>query len=166
VNDRGPYHGNRLIDVSVRTAKLLGFYDRGTARVRVDYVGPASLAGSDDSRLEATLRRGTPAPGPAEVRVASSLPSPRQFHDKRELSSEVTAVARRAPEPPAGKRQHAASRARAQVASRESPSSFEARFAPAAAIPAAAARVEPVPAFAPTTSRLSSGAILTGRGLY
>ena len=72
VNDRGPYHQDRLIDVSVRTAKLLGFYDQGTARVRVDYVGLASLEGSDDSRLEATLRRGTPAPGPAEVQVASS----------------------------------------------------------------------------------------------
>ena len=76
VNDRGPFHKNRLIDVSVRTAKLLGFYDHGTARVRVDYVGPASLEGSDDRKLEATLRRGAPAPGPTEVQVASSSPSP------------------------------------------------------------------------------------------
>ena len=74
VNDRGPYHANRLIDVSVRTAKLLGFYDNGVTRVRVDYVGRASLGGSDDATLEATLRRGTPAPGPSEVRVASSRP--------------------------------------------------------------------------------------------
>ena len=74
VNDRGPYHANRLIDVSVRTAKLLGFYDSGVTRVRVDYVGRASLGGSDDTKLEATLRRGTPAPGPSEVRVASSRP--------------------------------------------------------------------------------------------
>jgi rare lipoprotein A len=74
VNDRGPYHQNRVIDVSVRTAKLLGFYDQGVARVRVDYVGRAALEGSDDTKLEATLRRGTPAPGPSEVRVASSRP--------------------------------------------------------------------------------------------
>jgi rare lipoprotein A len=72
VNDRGPYHANRLIDVSVRTAKLLGFYERGITRVRVDYVGRASLDGSDDTKLAATLRTGTPAPGPAEVRVAST----------------------------------------------------------------------------------------------
>src|SRR5215467_11165762 len=39
VNDRGPYHQGRVIDVSVRAAKLLGFYDQGTTRVRVDYVG-------------------------------------------------------------------------------------------------------------------------------
>ena len=72
VNDRGPYHAGRLIDVSARTARLLGFQDHGTARVRVDYVGRASLAGSDDTRLEATLRRGTPAPGPAEIKLAAS----------------------------------------------------------------------------------------------
>ena len=56
VNDRGPYVGNRLIDVSVRTAKLLGFYGQGLTRVKVEYVGRAPLEGSDDRKLEATLR--------------------------------------------------------------------------------------------------------------
>src|SRR5205085_10455591 len=41
-------------------------------RVRVEYVGKASLSGSDDTRLEATLRRGTPAPGPGEIKLAAS----------------------------------------------------------------------------------------------
>ncbi|MCX7314016.1 MAG: septal ring lytic transglycosylase RlpA family protein [Alphaproteobacteria bacterium] len=74
VNDRGPYHANRLIDVSVRTAKLLDFYDRGVTRVRVEYVGRAAIDGSDDTKLAATLRSGTPAPGLSEMRVASSRP--------------------------------------------------------------------------------------------
>jgi rare lipoprotein A len=74
VNDRGPYHADRVIDVSVRTAKLLGFYDIGVTRVRVDYVGRAALEGSDDTKLAATLRSGTAAPGPSEVRIASSRP--------------------------------------------------------------------------------------------
>jgi rare lipoprotein A len=74
VNDRGPYHANRVIDVSVRTAKLLGFYDNGVTRVRVDYVGRAALEGSDDTKLAATLRSGTPAPGLSEVRIASARP--------------------------------------------------------------------------------------------
>lgn len=74
VNDRGPYHANRLIDVSVRTAKMLGFYDQGVTRVKVDYVGRAALTGSDDTKLAATLRQGKPAPGPAEVLLASSAP--------------------------------------------------------------------------------------------
>lgn len=57
VNDRGPFHDGRIIDMSVRAAKLLGFYERGLARVRVEYLGPARLEGSDDTRLAATLRR-------------------------------------------------------------------------------------------------------------
>src|SRR5688572_14748673 len=58
VNDRGPYHANREIDLSAKAADLLGFRNHGTARVRVEYVGPASLGGSDDRQLMATLRQG------------------------------------------------------------------------------------------------------------
>src|SRR6476620_3331338 len=43
VNDRGPYHANREIDLSARAADLLGFRGHGVARVRVEYVGPAPL---------------------------------------------------------------------------------------------------------------------------
>ena len=74
VNDRGPYHGNRLIDVSQRAADLLGFKGKGTARVRVEYVGRAPLEGSDDIQLAATLRQnGAPAP---TVMLASAAPVP------------------------------------------------------------------------------------------
>ena len=72
VNDRGPYHGNRLIDVSNRAAELLEFKGNGVARVRVEYVGRAPLEGSDDRQLMATLRTGVPAPLPSMVRVASA----------------------------------------------------------------------------------------------
>ena len=74
VNDRGPYHGDRVIDLSHKTAYLLGFKGNGVARVRVDYVGRASLDGSDDRKLMATLRQGEPAPAPSAVRVASAKP--------------------------------------------------------------------------------------------
>ena len=43
VNDRGPFAKGRIIDVSERAAKLLGFYDSGTAKVRVTYVARADL---------------------------------------------------------------------------------------------------------------------------
>jgi rare lipoprotein A len=72
VNDRGPYHGNRLIDVSNKAAELLEFKGNGVARVRVEYVGRAPLEGSDDRQLVATLRTGVPAPSPSLVRVASA----------------------------------------------------------------------------------------------
>src|SRR5690242_5918809 len=74
VNDRGPYHGNRLIDVSNKAAELLEFKSVGVARVRVEYVGRAPLEGSDDRQLMATLRTGVPAPSPSLVRVASAHP--------------------------------------------------------------------------------------------
>jgi rare lipoprotein A len=74
VNDRGPYHGNRLIDVSNKAAELLEFKGNGVAKVRVEYVGRAPLEGSDDRQLMATLRTGVPAPSPSMVRVASARP--------------------------------------------------------------------------------------------
>jgi rare lipoprotein A len=67
VNDRGPYAHDRIIDVSVRAAHLLGFYGRGTTMVRVEYVGPAPLAGSDDRVLASTLRENEPAPVPTRL---------------------------------------------------------------------------------------------------
>ena len=74
VNDRGPYHDNRLIDLSVRAAKLLGFFDRGVAHVRVEYIGHASLSGSDDTKLAESLRFDEPPTG--APRVATTEPTP------------------------------------------------------------------------------------------
>jgi rare lipoprotein A len=74
VNDRGPYHDNRIIDLSSKTAQLLELRRAGTGRVRVEYVGAAALEGSDDRRLLATLSDRRPAPPPSTVRVASSRP--------------------------------------------------------------------------------------------
>ena len=74
VNDRGPYARERIIDVSVGTAKALGFYGSGIASVRVEYVGRAPIEGSDDTMLLATLREGNPAPAPSRIMVASAKP--------------------------------------------------------------------------------------------
>jgi rare lipoprotein A len=43
INDRGPFVGNRLIDMSSRGAELLGFRNQGHTNVRVRYVGPANM---------------------------------------------------------------------------------------------------------------------------
>ena len=56
VNDRGPFRNDRVIDVSVRVAKLIGIYERGVAQVRVEYVGRAPLNASDQTKLAQTLR--------------------------------------------------------------------------------------------------------------
>jgi rare lipoprotein A len=42
VNDRGPFVGNRILDVSRRSAQLLGFEQRGTAPVRVEILAEES----------------------------------------------------------------------------------------------------------------------------
>lgn len=41
VNDRGPFVGDRLIDLSRGSAEVLGFEQQGQARVHVRYLGPA-----------------------------------------------------------------------------------------------------------------------------
>ena len=62
VNDRGPYASGRIIDVSSRVADMLDIKSTGTAKVKVEYVGAAPLAGTDDSTLVASLRTdGKPA---------------------------------------------------------------------------------------------------------
>lgn len=40
VNDRGPFHGDRLIDLSYTAAKKLGFENTGTANVTIEYIDP------------------------------------------------------------------------------------------------------------------------------
>ena len=42
--------GGRIIDLSRQAAKELGFYNTGTARVRVRYIGPAPAARPGDDR--------------------------------------------------------------------------------------------------------------------
>ena len=56
VNDRGPFARNRLIDVSSRAADMLGFKGEGTAKVQVDYVGPARMDGLDERMLLASYQ--------------------------------------------------------------------------------------------------------------
>jgi len=43
VNDRGPYVGNRIMDLSYSAARMLNFRD-GVERVRIDLIQPESMA--------------------------------------------------------------------------------------------------------------------------
>lgn len=62
VNDRGPFHGNRIIDLTYAAAKKLGFEKLGTAEVLVEYIDPAA---HDKSTVANTKENG------GEVKVAS-----------------------------------------------------------------------------------------------
>lgn len=139
VNDRGPYAKNRIIDLSTATAKALGTHGQGLARVRVEYVGRAGLAGSDDTALLASLRHGSPAPPPSSARLAA-----------RAVSRDPEAT----PLPP--ERPFALGDSRSPSRPQPSPS----RRTPVSGSPAmpepVAASVEPGPALG----------LMSGRGLY
>jgi len=161
VNDRGPYVGNRLIDVSVKAAKLLGFYGKGVTRVKVEYVGRAPLTGSDDRKLAETLRDNTPIAG---MKVASAEPFAGAFFDPHPMAR---LPAHRAPTPP--ERPYAAG-----GTEEETPSASERvaeagpRRAPTVELAAATRpepQVSPVSAYAPVRYDGHAG-FMSGRGLY
>ena len=52
VNDRGPFHGNRIIDLSYTAAKKLGYADTGVASVIVEDITPTA-----DSRAVISKRK-------------------------------------------------------------------------------------------------------------
>ncbi|MGC2835507.1 MAG: septal ring lytic transglycosylase RlpA family protein, partial [Methylocella sp.] len=80
VNDRGPFAAHRIMDVSRRAAEALDFRQTGTTPVKIEYIGAASLAGSNDQKLLATLRTDGPASlagwqGRGRDMVAANAPS-------------------------------------------------------------------------------------------
>ena len=58
VNDRGPFHADRVIDLSYTAAYRLGFADAGSALVDVEAVfpGAGALAGAPPAPVQATAR--------------------------------------------------------------------------------------------------------------
>ncbi|SMF20706.1 rare lipoprotein A [Alteromonadaceae bacterium Bs31] len=68
VNDRGPFHGGRIIDLSYTAAKKLGYQSKGTARVSVEYIDPSGYQGQPGKTQAEQLvgKKGEPlAPTPA-----------------------------------------------------------------------------------------------------
>ena len=51
VNDRGPFHAERIIDLSYAAAVKLGFHDKGVANVRVETVAPEAAAPTGGGRF-------------------------------------------------------------------------------------------------------------------
>jgi rare lipoprotein A len=73
VNDRGPFVAGRIIDLSPRAARDLGMVGRGSARVRVRYLGPAP--GAAPATVLAAVE--SPAPVAAPVPLRPPPPPPR-----------------------------------------------------------------------------------------
>jgi len=79
INDRGPYLQGRVADLSYEAASLLGYVDKGSAHVQIQYVGPAPLNGDDNRMLMASLNTTSPIEqqGGGDIRVAYAETAPR-----------------------------------------------------------------------------------------
>jgi rare lipoprotein A len=164
VNDRGPYVGNRVIDLSVKTAKLLGFHDRGVAKVKVDYVGRAPIEGSDDRKLMATLREGAPAQAP--VMVASAGKNFAPYFDSRPMSQLAARTSTLPPERPYSLGDSARPTVTAQALPQTRPD-FELASAPSVTNEPIERMARPVSAYAaPAPAMQSPNGFMSGRGLY
>jgi rare lipoprotein A len=59
VNDRGPYHDGRIIDLSSKAAEMLDYRHIGIAQVRVEYIKQAPLHGRDHQMLASSYSNGS-----------------------------------------------------------------------------------------------------------
>ena len=65
VNDRGPFHGDRIIDLSYGAAVKLGYHEDGVAPVRIEAITPARPV--TEALPPVQTAEVVPAPGPAEA---------------------------------------------------------------------------------------------------
>ena len=74
VNDRGPFIGDRLIDLSEAAARELGYDKQGLAKVRVQFLALADDARG--SRPTPTVAKAEPGPAPAAAPLREPVPPP------------------------------------------------------------------------------------------
>lgn len=67
VNDRGPFHGDRLIDLSYAAAARLGYHKKGLARVRIEAITPARGQTYTPSKAAEKIDEVTPEALPAKA---------------------------------------------------------------------------------------------------
>ncbi len=82
VNDRGPFKRGRIIDVSKRGAELLGFKNKGVAKVKVQVLSKESMAiaqaakrGEDTSGVEVAMNENRLARTQGRVRPVVAKPT-------------------------------------------------------------------------------------------
>lgn len=80
VNDRGPFHAGRVIDLSFAAATKLGFTKQGTAKVEVRALTPADgRGGRPDERTARVEPPAKPTPATVAVAVADNSVSADEF---------------------------------------------------------------------------------------
>ena len=81
INDRGPFVGDRIIDLSRETARQLGLFTSGLAKVRVQYAGPADPNASKGHKRPKSLPTPRRAPDMVAEVPADELPSYKPLRD-------------------------------------------------------------------------------------
>jgi rare lipoprotein A len=79
MNDRGPFVGGRIIDLSYEAARQLGYENKGLANVRVRYVGPAPLGVGEGQRyasVSSSPTAATPVSAPFATAPVAARPVP------------------------------------------------------------------------------------------
>ncbi|UYG01329.1 septal ring lytic transglycosylase RlpA family protein [Halomonas sp. GD1P12] len=77
VNDRGPFHSDREIDLSYAAAARLGILDNGTGRVRVEAIDPQQwLANRGGGARPVPAAASSRAPAVASVPAQAAAPTP------------------------------------------------------------------------------------------
>jgi len=90
VNDRGPFVGDRIIDLSRKAANMLGLFESGLGEVRVQYAGPADpkapqMAANRFKSTPPSKRWKKPPPAPKYVAQAP------KYQPLRELGETISA---------------------------------------------------------------------------
>lgn len=93
LNDRGPFVDDRIIDLSKAAGAALDLHGKGTAKVRVQYVGPAPAEANAAPVQPATQQLAVrsqdlaPVAAPQPIPVAYVAPTPRQFEAARPIEA-------------------------------------------------------------------------------
>ena len=88
VNDRGPFHGDRIVDLSYAAALKLGYADRGTARVQLEAIIPDGVvvdraaANNNNTLSQQTLRVASTGDKYIQVGAFAEINSAREMSDK------------------------------------------------------------------------------------
>lgn len=72
VNDRGPFHKGREIDLSYAAAYRLGFHNLGSAKVKVESLQPGETVAAAELQAKPEMAESSPPPAPALPAVAQA----------------------------------------------------------------------------------------------
>lgn len=76
INDRGPFHGDRIIDISYTAALKLGMLEKGSHQLKLERLLPDEIARMQAAEKQGTAVVAAAAPAAAAVVVPVAAPAP------------------------------------------------------------------------------------------